>query len=205
MEKILALASHNAKKAAELKAIIKPLGFSVLTLADFPGAPEPEETGSTFEENAIIKAISAREFTGLPCLADDSGLAVDALGGAPGVYSARFAGENTNDAANNALLLAKLSGLPETLRTARFVSVIALALPGREPFLFRGECEGFILDEPRGEGGFGYDPVFFSRDLGKSFAEASGAEKNRISHRGRALAKLMEVLPGIWWKTPYSS
>ncbi len=196
MEKTLLLASHNAKKAAELKSILEPLGFALRTLADVPGAPEPEETGATFEENALIKALAAHEYTGLPCLADDSGLAVDALEGAPGVYSARFAGENANDAANNALLLEKLSGLPEKQRTARFVSVIALALPEREPLLFRGECEGFILDEPRGEGGFGYDPVFFSRDLGKSFAEASGAEKNRISHRGRALAGLMEALPG---------
>lgn len=191
--KKLVLASHNAKKAAELREIVAPLGFEVLTLADFPGTPEPEETGETFEENAIIKANSALAFTGLPSLADDSGLMVDALDGAPGVYSARFAGAAADDAANNALLLEKLKDTPPDRRTARFVSVVAFARPRKEPLLFRGECEGFILNELRGAGGFGYDPLFFSADLHKSFAEASGADKNRISHRGRALAKFAEA------------
>ncbi len=192
--KTVVLASRNAKKAAELRALLAPLGIAVRALDEFPGAPEPEETGATFEENARIKAAAALEFTGLAALADDSGLEVDALDGAPGVRSARFAGEGAGDGENNALLLRKLAGVPPERRGGRFVSVIALARPGREPLLFRGECAGSILPEPRGEGGFGYDPLFLSADLGKSFAEASGEEKNGISHRARALAALEAAL-----------
>ncbi len=188
----MVLASHNAKKAAELRAMVEPMGHAVLTLADFPGAPEPEETGSTFEENAVIKAASALAFTGLPSLADDSGLEVDALGGGPGVLSARFSGGG--DAANNALLLEKMRDVPEGKRSARFVSVVALALPGREPAVFRGECEGVILFAPEGEGGFGYDPLFYSTDLRTSFAVAPAAAKNSVSHRARALAGLANFL-----------
>lgn len=192
----IVLASHNTKKAAELRAILASPGCEILTLADFPGAPEPEETGETFEENAIIKAASALAFTGLPSLADDSGLMVDALGGAPGVRSARFSGGG--DKANNTLLLQKLQNTPDDKRTARFVSVVALALPGRAPALFRGECEGVILHEPEGTGGFGYDPLFYSRDLQKSFAAAPASEKNTISHRARALAQLAAALPALF-------
>ncbi len=194
MPKKLVLASHNAKKAAELRALLEPLGFDLRPLTDFPGAPEPEETGETFGENAGIKASSALAFTGLPALADDSGLEVDALGGAPGVRSARFAGEAADDAENNALLLRRLEGVPEERRTARFVSVVALARAGVPLLLFRGGCEGRILFAPEGEGGFGYDPLFLSADLGKSFAAASREEKNAISHRGRALAQLRAAL-----------
>lgn len=191
----LVLASHNAKKAVELRAILLPLGIELSTLSDFPGAPEPEETGSTFEENAIIKAVSALEFTGLPSVADDSGLMVDALGGAPGVYSSRFAGEHANDEANNRLLLEKLVGVPAEKRTAKFVSVVALAgKKGEEIQLFRAETKGRILESLRGEGGFGFDPLFLSDDLGVTFAEAGSDEKNRVSHRGRALGKLVKVL-----------
>lgn len=199
MKKQLVLASHNAKKAAELRSMVEPLGFEVLTLADFPGAPEPEETGKTFEENAVIKAESAFAFTGLPSLADDSGLEVDALGGEPGVYSARFAGEDADDERNNALLVRKLESVPPDRRTARFVSVVALITPLAEPALFRGECEGVILSEARGLGGFGYDPLFYSTDLGKTFAEATGEEKNGVSHRGKALAGLAKALPSMVW------
>lgn len=200
MKKQLVLASHNKKKAAEIRTILEPLGFALLSLADFPGAPEPEETGATFEENAIIKAASAMAFTGLPSLADDSGLVVDALGGAPGVYSARFAGADGDVVpANNALLLEKMRGVPDAERSARFVSVVAFARPGAEPLLFRGECGGYILDELTGQGGFGYDPLFFSVDLKKSFGLASAREKNGISHRARALVKFAAALPGIAW------
>lgn len=190
----LVLASHNAKKTKELREILTPLGITILSLVDFPGAPEPEETGDTFEENAAIKAKSALAFTGIAAIADDSGLEVDALDGAPGVYSARFAGERAGDAANNSLLLEKLADIPDADRTARFVSVIALAEPGGEVVLFRGETEGRILESQRGDAGFGYDPLFLSDDLGITFAEADSVAKNRVSHRGRALARLVDSL-----------
>ena len=183
----LVLASHNRKKTHELRAILQPLAIELLNLADFAGAPSPEETGSTFAENAILKAREACAFTGLAALADDSGLVVDALAGEPGVLSARFAGEGAGDAANNRLLLERLRGVPAEKRTARFVAVVAFALPGGECRTWSGETHGRILEEERGEGGFGYDPLFFSDDLGVGFAEAPEAEKNRISHRGRAL------------------
>lgn len=188
------LASHNKKKTAELRAILEPLGIGLRSLADLPGAPEPEEDGDTFEANAAIKARSALAFSGLPAVADDSGLMVDALGGAPGVYSARFAGEKAGDPANNALLLEKLAGLPPEKRRAKFVSVVALALPQGEVVTFRGEAPGVILDSARGVGGFGYDPLFLSDDLGVTFAEADAAAKNRVSHRARALAQLKQWL-----------
>ena len=190
----LVLASHNKKKTAELRAILAPLGIELANLVDFPGAPVPVEDGATFEDNAIIKAKSALAHTGLPSLADDSGLEVDALGGEPGVHSARYAGEAAGDTENNLLLLKRLAGLSSERRMARFVSVIALALPDGMVKVFRGETGGRILDKARGEGGFGYDPLFLSDDLGVTFAEASGDEKNRISHRGRALAELMREL-----------
>lgn len=191
------LASHNVKKTAELRAILAPLSIELLNLADFPGAPEPEEDGDTFEANALIKAKSALAFTGMAALADDSGLMVDALAGRPGVYSARFAGEKAGDAANNALLLDKLSGVPPERRGAKFVSVVVLAIPGREAKVFRGETHGIIVDEPRGINGFGYDPLFLSTDLGVTFAEATSDAKNRISHRARALAAFKEWLAGV--------
>ncbi len=190
----LVLASHNRKKTLELRAILAPLGIGLKSLGDFPGAPEPEETGGTFEENAVIKARSALAFTGLPALADDSGLEVEALGGEPGVRSARFAGEGAGDAENNCLLLARLAGIPPERRLAGFVSVVALALPDGRVLTFRGETRGRILGELRGEGGFGYDPLFLSDDLGVSFGEADAGAKNRVSHRGRALGKLVEAL-----------
>lgn len=188
------LASHNAKKAEELRRILAPTGVELLSLADFPGAPVPEEDGDTFEENAVLKARSALAHCGLAALADDSGLAVDALDGEPGVRSARFAGAGATDADNNALLLRRLAGLPPERRGAAFVSVVALALPGGEVKTYRGETRGRILEEPAGERGFGYDPLFLSDDLGITFAEADADTKNRVSHRGRALAKLLADL-----------
>lgn len=194
MPERLVLASHNAKKAAELRAILEPLGMELLDLSHFPGAPEPEETGDTFEDNATIKALAALEHTGLAALADDSGLAVDVLGGEPGVRSARYAGDNATDAENNALLLDKLASLPAAKRRARFVSVVALARPDGTVRHYRGETQGRILEQARGEGGFGYDPLFLSDDLGVTFAEAGAGEKNAVSHRGRALRLLADDL-----------
>lgn len=195
--KRLVLASHNAKKVAELRSILEKAGFALSGLDEFPGAPEPEEDGPAFADNAVIKAKSALAFTGLPALADDSGLVVDALGGEPGVRSARYAGDDASDADNNRLLLERLAGLPASRRGAKFVSVIALALPDGTVRTCEGETLGTILDQPRGEGGFGYDPLFLSADLGITFAEAGFAEKNAVSHRGRALERLMETLKGL--------
>lgn len=194
MSKRLVLASHNPKKAAELRAILVPQGIELLDLTAFPDAPEPVEDGATFADNAVIKAESAMKYTGIAALADDSGLVVDALEGEPGVRSARFAGDNAGDAENNLLLLKKLAGLPPGKRQARFVSVIALAVPGGGVRLFQGETRGRILEKPRGEAGFGYDPLFISDDLGVTFAEADAGDKNRVSHRGRALGELIHLL-----------
>ena len=177
------LASHNKKKLAELSSIVSSLGIEIIPLPE--GAPEPEENGKTFEENAIIKAKSAAEFTGLPALADDSGLCVDALGGAPGVYSARYGGEGLDDIQRYRLLLENMRG--QMPRTARFVSVITCCFPNGDVISARGECPGTIAFAPMGEGGFGYDPVFFVPTLKKTFAQLTAEEKNAISHRGKAL------------------
>ena len=190
----LVLASHNTKKLAELQAILEPVGVELLGLREFQGAPIPEETGDTFEENARIKALSAAAYTLLPAVADDSGLVVDILDGAPGVRSARFAGEDADDAENNALLLEKLGGLEPEKRKAGFISVVALAFPDGNVRTFRGETRGRILEAPMGGGGFGYDPLFLSDELGVSFAEADPEAKNRVSHRGKALAGLIGYL-----------
>lgn len=194
MAEKLVLASFNAKKIRELREILQPAGYALVGLADYPGVEAPAEDGASFEENAVIKAEAALRATGLPALADDSGLVVDILGGDPGVRSARYAGEGAGDADNNRFLLANLAGKTGAERRARFVSVIALAAPGAEPLLFRGETSGVILDAPRGMNGFGYDPLFLSDDLGVTFAEAEGAAKHRVSHRGRALAALLAWL-----------
>lgn len=190
----LLLASHNQKKARELRALLEPLGIALASLSDYPEAASPEETGITFEENALLKARFAADLTGVAALADDSGLVVEALGGEPGVRSARYAGENADDDANNALLLERMRHLPSEERQAFFVSVVALALPNGENRTWRGEAHGRILDFAQGDGGFGYDPLFFSNDLGKTFAEAGDAAKNRVSHRARALAAFAHYL-----------
>ncbi len=186
----LILASKNRHKAQEMQSI---LGDRItLITQDEAGMGDIEviEDGDTFEANSIKKAKTIMEATGLPCIADDSGLCVDALGGAPGVYTARFAGEGATDDQNIQKLLAELEGVEQEKRTARFVCVIALCIPGKEPETFRGECEGFILTEKHGENGFGYDPVFYVEQFGKAMAELPAEVKNYISHRSRALAKL---------------
>ena len=188
----LVLASQNAGKLRELRALFGA-EYDVSSMGELGVDMEIEETGTTFEENARIKAETLCARTGCAALADDSGLEVDCLGGAPGVYSARYAGKHGDDAANNALLVANVRDFPAP-RTARFVSAVALARPGRETLIARGDCEGEVLLEERGEGGFGYDPLFYSHDLHKTFAEASAGEKNTVSHRARAWKKLVEIM-----------
>ena len=187
----LLLASTNAHKAEEVRAILAGSGIELTTLADHPDLPEPPETGNTFVANALQKAHFVYERTGLLCVADDSGLAVDALDGAPGVYSKRFSPEATHEA-NNRLLLERLDG--RTDRSARFVCVIALVGEGFEATA-EGRCEGHILDAKRGDAGFGYDPLFAPDDYpGRSMAEVTMDEKNAISHRGRAFGQLPDLL-----------
>ncbi|MDO5142129.1 MAG: RdgB/HAM1 family non-canonical purine NTP pyrophosphatase [Eubacteriales bacterium] len=182
------LASRNQKKLAELATVLGELGIEIVPLpAD---APEPVEDGATFEENAQIKARSAAAFTGLPAIADDSGLCVDALGGAPGIYSARYCAGT--DADRNARLLREMADVDD--RACRFVCAVACVLPGGELCTVRGECAGELLRECRGAGGFGYDPLFYVPDYGCTFGELPPADKNRISHRGRALRALRQAL-----------
>lgn len=192
----LVLASQNKKKLVEMNDILSSLGIEVCSQADAGVNLEPEETGTTFEENSLIKAKAVMEASGLPAIADDSGLCVDALRGAPGVYSARYGGEGLDDAGRYRMLLANMpKGQP---RTAKFVSVITCCFPNGNVLTARGECPGTIAFAPMGEGGFGYDPVFFLPKLKKTFAQLTAEEKNAISHRGRALeafqAKLEEYL-----------
>ena len=184
------IASHNQKKIREMDAILGALGISFSPLPE--GAPEPEETGTTFEENALIKAQAACQLTGKPAIADDSGLAVEALDGAPGIYSARYC--EGSDADRNAFLLRKMEAMPDGSRQAKFVSAIACAFPNGDTLTVRGECPGEILRELHGEGGFGYDPLFWYDEAGCTFAELSAEQKNRVSHRARALQKMKQVL-----------
>ncbi len=187
----IVLASRNPGKATELRTLLEPIGVEVVSLDAVPDAPEVEETGATFEANARLKAEAARDASGLPALADDSGLEVEALDGAPGVRSARFSGAEANAAANNAELLRRLADVPESGRGARFVCVLAFAPPGEPVRVFRGETRGRILSAPRGSGGFGYDPLFLSDDLDITFAEAPVERKHAVSHRGRALESFL--------------
>ena len=187
------IATHNKKKLTELSRILVPLGIEAVTDRDLGiETVEVEETGTTFEENAYLKAASACKESGLPAVADDSGLCVDALDGAPGLYSARFAGEGATDAEKIDKLLRALADVPAEKRTARFVSAICCVFPDGQTVYARGECEGVIAFEPRGEGGFGYDPVFLVDD--KSFAQMTAEEKDAVSHRGRSLRAFSSVL-----------
>lgn len=187
----LVAATNNHNKVSEFRALLGE-AFDVVTMRDVGVAIEVDETETTFFGNALLKAKAVSEATGLAALADDSGLEVDALNDAPGVYSARYAGEPCDDAANNAKLLKELEGVSE--RTARFVSVVVLYRPDGSYEVGEGSVEGKILNAPRGTGGFGYDPLFFSTELKKTFGEASPAEKNAVSHRARAIADLSKKL-----------
>lgn len=192
--KSVIIATKNKGKASEFKNMFSANGYEVKTLLDIPGAPDVEETGSTFEENAILKAEAiARQFNQF-VIADDSGLIVDALDGRPGVYSARYAGEDKVDEANTEKVLRELEGVPEVERTARFYCALALASPNQETITVSGTMEGLITNQPSGTNGFGYDPIFFVTEQGKTNAELTKEEKNKISHRANALKALNEKL-----------
>ena len=194
--KKLVLASNNAKKMKELNALLAPLGFEVIAQGQL-GIPEAEEPHCTFVENALAKARHAAQLSGLPALADDSGLCVAALGGAPGVYSARYAGEPKSDARNNAKLLADLAGQSD--RRAHFACVLVLVRTADDPqpIIAEGEWHGEILTAQRGADGFGYDPLFYVPTHCQTAAELDGAIKNQLSHRGQAMQKLISRLPGL--------
>ena len=188
----LVLASQNKKKIKEMNEILAQLGVEVMSQAEAGVNMEVDETGTTFEENSLLKAKAVMEASGLPAIADDSGLCVDALNGAPGVYSARYGGEGLDDVGRYKLLLENMRG--QMPRTAKFVSVITCCFPGGDVITARGECPGTIAYAPMGEGGFGYDPVFFVPGLKKTFAQLTAEEKNAISHRGKALEIFKEKL-----------
>lgn len=188
----LAIATNNAHKLQEIRAILSGQFDELLSLKDLGIDVDVEETGTTLEENALLKARTIEALCHMPTLADDTGLMVDALNGAPGVYSARYAGEEHNDANNRALLLKNLSG--EDNRKAHFATVIAIVYPNGDFITSKGRVEGEILQEERGSEGFGYDSLFYSDELKKTFAEASQDEKNSVSHRGRALRAMLEKL-----------
>ena len=195
MDKVIVAASRNRHKIEEIEAITKKYGMSIIS-RDEAGVPpvEIDEDVETFEENSLKKAGEIMKLCGRITLADDSGLMVDYLGGAPGVYSARFAGEDGNDEQNNAKLLHLLEGVPPEERTAKFVSVITMVYPDGTVISARGECHGRIINEPTGDGGFGYDPLFVPDGYEKTFAQLTAEEKNVISHRAAALAELEKLL-----------
>ena len=194
MKKVI-IATQNKGKAKDFEALFGPLGYEVLTLQDVAEDMDVEETGVTFEENAILKAEAVAERLQTTVIADDSGLEIDALNGEPGVYSARYSGAEKSDEANIDKVLGNLADVPEAERTARFRCILAIAAPGKETKTFSGSCEGSILTERRGENGFGYDPIFWVPTEGKAMAELVPAEKAAISHRGNAIRSLKQHLP----------
>ncbi|MCI2254376.1 XTP/dITP diphosphatase [Domibacillus indicus] len=192
------VATRNAGKAKEFIRMFEPVGITVKTLLDYPDLPDVEETGKTFAENAFLKADFAARSTGRPAIADDSGLIIDALDGRPGVYSARYAGEEKNDQANNDKVLAEMKDVPREDRTGRFMCVLAVAFPdGRDPIYAEGRCEGIIGFEEAGQHGFGYDPLFIPEGYNVTMAQLDPEEKNRISHRANALQSLRAQLPEL--------
>jgi XTP/dITP diphosphohydrolase len=195
----IVLASGNPGKVAEIAGLLADLRIEVVPQSEL-GVTAADETGTTFTENALIKAQHAVDSTGLPAIADDSGICVDALDGRPGVRSARYAGPDATDDGNNELLLTELAGVPDERRGAAFHCVACFIAPGMdEPVIAEGEWRGRILHERRGEGGFGYDPLFYVPELGKSSAELAPQEKNARSHRGQAIAELGRKLHAIEW------
>jgi len=193
----LLIGTRNKKKAAELRHLLADLPVDVLDLLDVAPELKVEETGATFEANAIAKATEVARATGLLTLADDSGLEVDALDCRPGVHSARFAGDDQNDARNIAKVLKLMKDIPKERRTARFRCVVAVARPEKVLFTTEGVCSGLIASEPKGARGFGYDPVFYSLELEKTFAEVPSEVKHRYSHRAKALAEAKRKLAGM--------
>jgi len=190
IDRPLVLATRNRGKIEEFKTLFSGFPIDIKSLNDFGPIPEPVEDGKTFEDNAYKKAHFTAKVLGFPALADDSGLVVEALGGQPGVFSARYAGEGAGDEANILKLLQAMEGVSD--RRAAFECVIAIAVPRGPALVYRGRCEGEIAGDRTGKNGFGYDPVFFYQPLGKTFAEMSQEEKNRVSHRGKAMAKLLD-------------
>jgi XTP/dITP diphosphohydrolase len=188
------IATNNANKLAEIKHILAPLGVEGISLAEAGVQSNPEETGATFEDNARIKAVCGMKATGMPTVADDSGLVVDALHGAPGIYSSRYAGEGASDSDRIKKLLYEMRDVPAGARTARFVCAVCCVFPDGNMITARGECSGSIAFEPIGTGGFGYDPVFIEATTGRSFASLAGEEKDRLSHRGKALDEFVAKL-----------
>lgn len=194
MKKVV-IATKNKGKARDFEAIFGPLGYEVLTLFDVAPSMDIEETGTTFEENAVLKAEALAKDLGQLVIADDSGLEVDALNGEPGVYSARYAGDH-DDEANIDKVLANLAQTPDNERTARFVCCLAITGPNFPTMTVKGYCEGQILRERQGTDGFGYDPIFYMPELGKTLAQVTAEEKGKVSHRGNALRLLTEKLAG---------
>ena len=191
----VALASNNANKLREMKAILSPLGWEILNMKELGIHVDPEENGLTFEENSKIKAVAVMEVSGLPAIADDSGVEVDALNGEPGVFSARYGGDACqDDKARNRFLIKNMESVPEGQRTGRFVSVITMAMPDGSIISARGELEGEILREEVGDGGFGYDPLFYIPTEGCTMAELSAQRKNEISHRAVALKNFVDKI-----------
>ncbi|MED1468430.1 XTP/dITP diphosphatase [Bacillus salipaludis] len=191
------IATKNPGKAREFESIFAKRGIEVKTLLDFPEIPDVEETGTTFEANAILKAEAISKALNKMVIGDDSGLIVDVLEGRPGIYSARYAGEHKNDQDNIDKVLSELKEVPEEERTARFYCALAVAVPNQETKTVSGTCEGRILTERKGTHGFGYDPIFYVPNLGLAMAELPSEEKNKISHRANALKKLDTVLDSI--------
>ncbi|MEI2633904.1 MULTISPECIES: XTP/dITP diphosphatase [Bacillus] len=188
------IATHNPGKVKEFKEILEPKGYDVKSLAEIGFTEEIEETGHTFEENAILKAEAVAKAVNKMVIADDSGLSIDNLGGRPGVYSARYAGEQKDDQANIDKVLSELKGIEKEQRTARFRCALAVSIPGEETKTVEGHVEGYIAEESRGEYGFGYDQIFIVKDKDKTMAELTSDEKNKISHRADALKKLAKLL-----------
>lgn len=195
--KEIIVATKNRGKARDFIGMFERLGLTVKTLNDYEEIEDVEETGTTFEENAVIKAETVAKRLGRIVIADDSGLIVDALNGEPGIYSARYAGEQKDDEENIDKVLQKLKGVPDNERTARYYCALALAFPDGRTKTVNGTCEGVILYERRGNNGFGYDPIFYMSELDKTMAEITLEEKNQISHRAKAMRKLKDILPSL--------
>ena len=194
----IVLATGNKNKIKEIKEKFSSPGLlEISSFQELDTIPEIDENASTFEGNALIKAEAICRLTGLPAMADDSGLVIDALNGEPGVYSARYGGENLSDTEKNELVLSKMEGVPGEERSARFICAIAIALPDGKRFTVEGVCEGLISSKPHGTNGFGYDPIFYISEKDKTMAQLTSEEKNIISHRGRALEKAFEIIKHI--------
>jgi XTP/dITP diphosphohydrolase len=196
------IATKNRGKAREFEDIFRSRGYEIRTLLDYPEIADIDETGNTFEENAILKAEAVSATLNKLVISDDSGLVIDSLDGRPGIFSARYAGEQKNDEANIDKVLEEMSDIPQSERTARFYCALALAAPEQKTLTVSGTCEGKILGERRGTNGFGYDPIFFVSEKGISMAELSSAEKNQISHRANAIQKLDKILDSFLESDP---